>query len=247
MGWHEIFTSWLPAWYTALSKIPLPECQYYEDTVVGPLFVLVDYYPVLMSATSFIIMLYRAELMFKLLTLCMTFDVFSNWILRELIIKMPSRFDGCGNRYEMPSFASQHLAFITFILHYIMLRRRGTVNTNLLIMIHLMLFGGLLARVYIGINTNFELFIGTITGIVQGIITTPLIEWIIGNREKILKWCRDTGYVFLFIEDTIFVSSDYLDDGSSRLIPSGTMTLFDTVSKGSKKRRKKEAAKLIDA
>lgn len=237
-----------PAWYTALSKIPLPECKYYVDNWIGPLFVLVDYYPVLMSATSAVILLYRAELMFKLLTFCMTFDVFSNWLLREVIIRMPSRFEGCGNRYEMPSFASQHLAFITFVIHYIMLRRKATVNTNLLVMVHIMTFAGLLARVYIGINTNFELYMGTITGILQGIITTPIIEWIISNRDKIIQWSKNTGYVFLLMEDTIFVSSDHIEDSpniSSMIGGSSAITLLGTASNSSKKQKKKRLQKNI--
>lgn len=198
----------LPAWYTSLSRI-YADCPYYRDNFIGPLFILIDYYPILMSVTMIVISVYRSELMFRLLSLMMTSDAFINWILREAIIKMPSRTKGCGNDYEMPSFATQHLAFITFVLQYILLRRKKKVNTNLLILIHLMVFVGLMARVYIGINTSAELYVGTLFGVVQGaLVCVFVVDNIIAKRDSLLKWCHGTGWKLLKMEDTIFGDDD---------------------------------------
>lgn len=196
----------LPAWYTNLAKVVLPECIYFENTIIGPLFVLIDYYPILVSISIFMLSLYRAELMFRILALLMIADVFVNWLLREAIFIVPSRLTGCGNVYEMPSFATQHLVFLTFLLHYIMLRRKKPINKKLLFMLHMMSFFGTVARIYIGFNTLSELYAGSLVGLIEGLICCPLIvDRIIDKRTEFLKWAGGNRIaLWLFSDETIF-------------------------------------------
>jgi hypothetical protein len=194
----------LPAWYTALSKIPQPGCIYYRDNIIGPLFVLLDYYPVLMSVAIFVMSLYRTELLFRVFSMLMLLDVLINWLFREAIIRLPSRLAGCGNLYEMPSFATQHLVFVTFVLHYILLKRKKNADKRTLILLHLMTFFGTVARVYIGINTSAELYVGTAFGLVEGaLVCIFFIDGLIKNPDRYVSTINFHGFPFFSVVDTI--------------------------------------------
>jgi hypothetical protein len=160
------------------------ECPLYSDTtldpygIMGPLMVALDFYPHLLTLTLYAITLYHNELYFLLLSICLTLDTFVSVGL-QYAIGLPSRFPGCGNQYEMPSFSSQHITlFITMVLTFSSVWRRSIAARRIVLINTGMAFTQI-ARVYIGINRSSELFFGCMVGLIESALFQCIIYFII--------------------------------------------------------------------
>ncbi len=184
-------------------------CPLYIDTpFIAPFFVAADYYPVILTATMWAITLYHYELYFFILSICLSIDWGLNALL-QYTIKMPGRYVGCGTKYEMPSFASQHAVFfLTLILTFFVIWKKRVSPYRLFLANFLTIFA-LLARVYIGINRPSELIIGASVGLVEALILQYIIYlFVYPNIDSILSWKVVN---FIGLEDNLCRRYSYLD------------------------------------
>lgn len=158
------------------------------DSIWSGIFVILDYYPAILTVLMYAFSLYYYELYTFLVSLILTFDLLLNWVLRYSIA-IPARYPGCGDKYEMPSFSSQHACvFLTIIFMFFSLWNK-IIDPHRIALLNIATIAVLTARVFIGINTSFELIAGAIVGVIEGIIFQLIIYFLIyPHFTKILKW-----------------------------------------------------------
>jgi|SRR5688500_10263165 len=198
----------VPRWYNNLSRIVQPECVLYEHNLIGPFFILIDYYPVLLSISLFSLGLYQKELYLVLVGLALKWDLLLNIFLRDVVIPTATRFAGCGNESETFSFSFEHIVvFVTLMILYITLQRassRMSIVKILLIYIFTVLV--MVARVYVGINTVREMYAGAAVGMLNSFGIILVNSYIIRNHAKsIIKW---RVVKFMGIKHTLFGGGD---------------------------------------
>jgi hypothetical protein len=158
------------------------------DTIWSGVFVIMDYYPTILTVLMYAFSLYYYELYTFLVGLVLSFDFLLNWGLRYAIATT-SRYPGCGTEYEMPSFSSQHACvFLTMIFTFFSLWNK-VVPPHRLILLNVVVLSVITARVFIGINTPLELFVGAVVGVAEGIVFQLIIYYMIyPHFTSILKW-----------------------------------------------------------
>jgi len=152
------------------------------------LLVALDYYPTYLTVAFYSISLYQHEFYLFLLSLCLTADTGVN-IALQYIIKQPGPFPGCGTQYEMPSFSTQHSSMVVCMLMSFMLLWRVSVPSKKIFLLFVFLYGAIVARVYCGINSRWQLLAGALAGTVEGLIYQAIIYFLIYPYYKtILSW-----------------------------------------------------------
>jgi len=175
--------TWLPRWYANLARTVKPECVLYEDSFIGPFFVLTDYFPVLLSIFLFIFGLYKKELFLILLSLALKWDLLLNLFLRDVALVTSSRFPGCGNESESFSFSfEQGVVFISLMLMYVSLRKIS-LKTSFFKIVFLYAFATIImtARVYIGINRVSEIYSGAAVGLGNSMLLIIALHYMLKN------------------------------------------------------------------
>lgn len=165
------------------------DCPLYVSVpIIGPLFIAADYFPLIITIAMFSVTLYHYELYFFLISLILTFDWGLNVAL-QYIIRQPARFSGCGSKYEMPSFSTQHaMLFLTLIITFFALFRYRMAPSKIFLAMFLTVFV-ILARVYIGINTAQQLVIGAFVGVLEGVAFQCIIYFCIYPYfNQIVTW-----------------------------------------------------------
>jgi hypothetical protein len=162
------------------------------------LLVALDFYPTYLSISFYAISLYQHEFYLFLLSLCLTADTGVNVAL-QYIIRQPGPFPGCGTQFEMPSFSTQHSSMLVCMLMSFMLIWRISVPSKKIFLLFLFLYGALVARIFCGINSRWQLLAGSLVGTVEGLLYQSIIYFLIYPRYKnILSWRLAT---FLDIKD----------------------------------------------
>lgn len=152
----------------------------------SPLFILIDYYPTYINTALTIICIYTWEFAFLYVWICMLIDFGLNAALRA-IINTPNRFPDCGSYAEMPSYATELIILLnTLAIGFVLLFNRNVMTYKIAVMNFVTLLV-IFARVYIGINTILELVIGSIIGVVEGIIYSIILYKCRGYFAKLLK------------------------------------------------------------
>lgn len=172
-------------------------CPDYLSTLLGPYFLLIDEYPIILSFALYSISLYHFELYFFLFGASLNIDSLLNWLLTT-VIAQSSRYPGCGATYEFPSFATEHATVgITMLLLAIITWRRSITPMKLLSLITIFNLV-VIARVYKGVNTIPELVVGSVIGFIEA----QILHWIIArfiypHFDDILGWriCKLFGAV----------------------------------------------------
>jgi len=169
--------------------VVVPICPLFVDGFfLTYYFILVDYYPTILSIAMYAISIYHYELYFFLFGLCLSLDWGINTGLQYAFGQTP-RFPGCGNTYEFPSFSSQHIVlFVTLILCFFSWWKRIISPLHLFL---LQLFSAivLVARIYIGINTISQLISGAAFGLLEGVLLNYALYFILKNySSRIEDW-----------------------------------------------------------
>jgi hypothetical protein len=89
----------------------------------------------------------------------------------------------------MPSFATQHSALLVCMLMSFMLLWRVSVPSKKIFLLFLFEYAVILARIYCGINSRWQLLAGSLVGTVEGLVFQSIIYLLIYPRYKnILSW-----------------------------------------------------------
>lgn len=169
--------------------VVVPVCPLFiEGFFLTNYFILIDYWPTIVSIAIYAVSCYHYELYFLLFGFCLTFDWAFNTGL-QYAFAQPPRFPGCGNTYEFPSFSAQHIVlFITLVLCFFSWWDASISPFRLFL---LQLFGTivLLARIYLGINTASQLIVGGLFGLAEGIVLNYVLYYILENySSRIETW-----------------------------------------------------------
>lgn len=197
--------TFLPVWYLRLSRTAQPECIYYNATFYGPLLIIIDYYPILFSFALWVISLYKREVVFLFYSLAMTVDLMLSVLLRDFLFSSSySRFEGCGNEHEMPSFPFQHLTEILVLFHLVVVYRHRPTQRSMLLMMYLFALGVSVARVYIGINRITEIYAGVLVGFIEASIVAGIFYYFRDRlvEDRMLSLLKLTSNYFV-VHDTI--------------------------------------------
>lgn len=175
--------------------------------------IALDYYPTYLTVVMYSLSLYQHDLYLFLVSLSLSFDTGIN-IALLWIIQQPGPFPNCGSTYEMPSFATQHAAiFVCMMSSYAFLWRLSVPSKKIFLM-YLFLFSVQLARVYIGSNTRIQLLVGSVVGVVEGLIYQAIIYFVIYPRRRSIMEAHLFGWrVAEFFE----LSSSLMEPGEEPL------------------------------
>jgi membrane-associated phospholipid phosphatase len=165
-------------------------CKLYNPNLFGAhIAVALDFYPVFLTISMYVLSLYRYELYFALISVSLTLNWIINTIIQRFIIGEAVRFPDCGSPFQMPSFSSQHIVLFETMMFLYMLTWCSKVKIKLLILIRLFTFAVLVSRIYIGINTIPQLLVGGAIGFSLAILYHLIILYIIFPYfSNILNW-----------------------------------------------------------
>lgn len=112
----------------------------------------------------------------------------------------------------MPSFATQHSALLVCMLMSFMLLWRVSVPSKKIFLLFFFEYAVILARIYCGINSRWQLLAGSLVGTVEGLVFQSIIYFLIYPRYKnILSWRL---VAFLDIQDHLLSPEE--EEGGER-------------------------------
>lgn len=154
-------------------------CPLYDSNVWGSeVAIALDFYPLFLTLGIYIVSLYKYELYFAIVSVILTMNWGINTFLQRVVFGESARFIGCGSAYQMPSFSSQHIVLFEVLMTLYMITWGRRVFVKLTILLRLFSFAVLTARIFIGINTPQQLFMGALAGFVEGLIFHMIILYI---------------------------------------------------------------------
>jgi hypothetical protein len=154
----------------ALEDCVITACPLYEATAIGPVFIAIDFYPLILGIGLVAISLYRNELYLMLLGLALSLQILLNNLISGTFVKSLARFPDCGDKYEMPSLASSHATFFVVVLLTTIFLYRPATSFLRIVLLNIFILVVIISRIYIGSNTELELLIGAVVGLVEGIV-----------------------------------------------------------------------------
>ena len=186
-----------------LSRVVDPECLLYNSNwIVGPIAIAIDFYPYYLSMVLWSLTMFQYELFTALLSAALTIDFLLNLLFSAA--QSPGMFAGCGSTHETPSFATQHIFVFTIVI--LSLINKWNLEISPFKILFIQLFHSLVvaSRIYIGINTAEQLFLGALVGAIEGIIFQIIIHYVFFHKQKLLKT-----YIFrkLGIQDNLSKNS----------------------------------------
>ena len=158
------------------------QCPLFEVNLISTFFMLTDYFPTVITLVMLGISLYETDLYLFITSIAVTLDIVANSLLR-LIVGASNRFPGCGALHQMPSLSSDLGVFlVTVFLTFCFLWKPRTSELRI-VLLNVGLLLVLVSRVYIGINTTLELFVGSLTGffwalVFQAFVYFVLVPWL---------------------------------------------------------------------
>lgn len=165
-------------------------CPLYEPGHVGTVFFLGDFYPLFLTLGFFSISLAIQDFYLLLFSMSLGVHIIANYALRVWIVAADNRFPGCGVEHQMPSLSTDHMIFfVTVLITFVFLWRHDTSSIRIFQLSLFMIFA-IVCRVYIGINTVLELFLGSLHGLIWAIlfqlfvyyIALPRLEYILSLK-----------------------------------------------------------------
>lgn len=188
----------IPVWYGKLSRIVQPECFLYKQNIIGPLFILIDYYPYLITIVLFCLTLYQNEFVFTFLGIALSVDLYANWFSRSVVFaSIAPRIAGCGDTNEFPSLPIQHAVFFILMLNHIFMRRDARTPWMKITFVYLFTLFSMIAPVYIGINTILEIYVATIEAFLLAIPMCKAFDFALFHKKKIINYSeRKAGGLF---------------------------------------------------
>jgi membrane-associated phospholipid phosphatase len=199
-----------------------PFCPDYHSVFPWSVVIAVaDLFPIFLTVAFFAVGLFQNELFLLLLGGALFFDLGLNTGLRYAVAQ-PGRYPLCGDTYEMPSFSSEQATVFAGILFLYLAHacaQPGRVRVPLLKILFLNAFFVAVvgARIYLGVNTPLQLFVGSLVGLAEACLFYALvIRWLVWPRvPTILGWwpCR-----LMEVTDTLLLPPP-LSPSSSLLYP----------------------------
>lgn len=166
------------------------DCLTYDKELPGAaFFVVLDFYPLVLTVGLFAISILRQEIYLFLLSLGLSFNWLICFFFQQVVFKQNGAFPNCGSPLQMPSFASQQIVFFqTMVAFYAICWTKKIYWTNT-ILLHFFSSLVVWARIFIGINTVQQLLVGAIFGLVLGTFYHCVLFYLIYPHFKtILKW-----------------------------------------------------------
>jgi membrane-associated phospholipid phosphatase len=169
-----------------LECIVVNTCPYYDPRpFFSPLFILLDYYPIYVNITLWMLTFYCWEFIFTYIGGCLFIDMILNYAIKYIVKSQP-RSPGCGTTYEMPSYATEQIMLLNTLSFCIIIlwnRKIQLSKISLMVIVTTLI---IVSRVYIGINTKQELIIGGVIGTIEGYIYTFILYYFKSNIRKII-------------------------------------------------------------
>jgi hypothetical protein len=157
-----------------LSCVAMTSCPTYHASWFSDFFVALDYWPVALWFMLFAIRSWTGELYIACLNSALTVEYAINLGLRYAFRKPPPDV-GCGAQYEMPSFASEHAAFLVVMALLAIVQWSRTVRWYRAALAAAFLVLVVYARVHLAYNSPQQLLAGGGFGVLFGVIS----HWII--------------------------------------------------------------------
>lgn len=201
---------WLPSWYLNLARVVVPYCPDYINSTAGPMFIMIDYAPIIIAFFLFVAGMFKREKMMFTVSILLSIDMLFNWFLRGVVFaSYTARYEGCGDIHELPSVAFQHSVYIAVIFQCLISLRKRKTHWKPIFLLYAATMLTLVARVYLGINRASEMLLGTLFGLVGGVfvsivVVRPLFKV---KRGKDKDQCDIWGCSF-HIEDTLINNMD---------------------------------------
>lgn len=179
-------------------------CLLMPDNGFSPIFLIIDFFPLYLSIGLFSLSLYISDLSLFLFSCALTLHSLFNALLRNGIAT-PNRFPNCGAEFQMPSLSSSQSVFFVVIWIAFIINRKPSLPFSRIAMLNAFIILVLFSRVFIGINTSFELLIGATDGLFWGLITYGLFEFFIFPLLEYLfinySWFRMLGFDLVLINN----------------------------------------------
>lgn len=173
-------------------------CPLFIKTDVSPIFILGDFYPLVLTVGMYAISLFRFEFYLFLVSSALAVNLFVNYLISKVIIQDSNRFLNCGSLHQMPSLSSDHAMFFTIVMiTFVVMWRYPFVSSVRIVLLNVFFFFVLSSRIYFGINTSLELFVGALSGFIQAVLFQVFVyRWIFPAYRycyKRYKWVRRLG------------------------------------------------------
>jgi membrane-associated phospholipid phosphatase len=165
-----------------------PYCPAYVPTNIGAILVAIDLFPVWIPLFVLLISLAQSEIVLTLFSLAWFTDDYLNSGLQSLFANPPPTV-GCGNTYEMPSFATEHMVMIDVMVFLLVVRWKLYISEWRIFMALAFNAAATYARLYIGYNTPQQLYVGAVVGFGYGILWYAVIEYLARNwLDRFVRW-----------------------------------------------------------
>lgn len=163
----------------SLECVVVDSCQLYNSSMWGAhIAIALDFYPLFLMIGMYTISLYKYELYFAMVSICLTLGWIINFVIQRCFGET-ARFPDCGSPYQTPSFASQQIVTFEVLMTLYMLTWGHKLKLKLIILMRIFTFAVLVSRIFIGINTISQLLVGALLGFLLGIFYHIVIYFII--------------------------------------------------------------------
>ena len=182
-----------------LDRIASGDCPLYNSNgIIGPLAIAIDFYPYYITMAIWGITMFQYELFTLILSITLTLDFVANFLFS--FATTYGYYPSCGSSHEMPSFATQHIFVFTIIIISLINKWELDISPFKLLFIQTFHFLVIASRIYIGINTIPQLFVGAFIGLAEGLIFQYTIDYIFTHKI----WFLETRiFKFVGIKDEI--------------------------------------------
>lgn len=198
-------------------ELAVSACPLYKHTFASPILLMTIVFPHYMTFSLLAISLYRQELYVFLISISLTLSYPLNFLLQNIFRDAP-RFIGCYSEFGGPSFASQQLMFLIVILASYPFFFQRPFKIKAVFVLNFVNVFILFSWVWIGANTNLELFAGSIVGTILALLFQLFVYFIVSHR---VQWLLGTSILqMLGFMDTLIIYVDPLTFVVTPQVPS---------------------------
>lgn len=152
-----------------LDRIFASLCPAFEVNSVSWFFVAVDFWPFFLSVGLFAVSLYSNEVYFVIVDFFLYVDMGLNYFL-QYTIRHPPPTPGCGQKYEMPSYASEQAMVFAVMMIGLSLFWKPHPQPSALILLCMSVFVPCFSRIYIGEASVVQIIAGSMLGTLEGCV-----------------------------------------------------------------------------
>ena len=164
-------------------------CPHYKQFPGSWALTALENYPFYLTIGLIAVSLYRNEKYLELVSIYLTLDWLLNYIVKDLIVKQSPPTPGCGDTYEMPSYAAEQASlFSTLMLGFAEIWGVESVGLKPML-ISISVLVPCFARTFVGFSSVPQVIIGFQFGLVEGLFYLWITKRFLWPRFNILeKW-----------------------------------------------------------